>query len=174
MNKFVRSFSLLLAVAFLAGLFALSAEAAKKPVVPGGRNQLKGVDEGKVGDMLFNGTSRFRVISVEYPAAGPKGEKAGAGNKWIAIEVEVKNAHDFTSSYGGPNCKLQLVDADDQLFEKMRNVSKSDWKKFESPRRLLPAAGLKAFYIGEIAQDYKPVRLIYIVEPKVPVYRVNL
>ncbi len=113
------------------------------------------------------------MISVEYPEVGPKGEKPGKDEKWIVIETEVKNARKFTGSYGGVNCKLQLVDADDQLFEKVRHVNRNDWKKWESPRRLLPAAGLKACYVAQIPSDYNPVRLIYIVEPGVPVYRVN-
>ncbi len=168
------SVSLLLIALMMVGGLALSANAAKEKVIPGGQNQIKGVDQGKVGEWLFNGTSKVIVYSVKYPEAGPNGEKPGAGEKWIAIEIEVKNAHKFTSSYGGVNCKLSLVDKDDQLFEKVFNVSKTDWKKRESPRRLLPAAGLKALYVASIPTEFVPVRLIYFVEPGVPVYRVNL
>ena len=143
-----------------------------KKVIPGGQNQLIGT-EGKVGQQLFNGTSRFKIISVTFPTEITPGFTVNKDQRVIAIEAEVKNARKFTGSYGGVNCKLQLVDKDDQLFEKVYHVNRLDWKKRESPRRLLPAAGLKAFYIAKIPVEFNPVRLIYMVEPGVPVYRVN-
>ena len=174
MNK-NRVFALLVLVAFFfAGGLQMSSDAAKakKKVIEGGQNQLMGT-EGKVGKWLFNGTTKFLVKSVEYPEVGPMGQKPEAGKKWVAIEVEVKNAHKFTSAYGGSNCALQLVDADEKLFDRIFNVKRADWKR-EGAQRLLPAAGLKALYVGSVDSDYTPVRLIFGVEPKVPVFRVSI
>jgi hypothetical protein len=171
-NK-VLALLVLVAFFFVGGLqVTANAVKAKKKVVPGGQNQLMGT-EGKVGVWLFNGTTKFMVKNVAYPEVGPQGQKPEAGKKWVAIEVEVKNAHKFTSAYGGPNCALQLVDADEKLFERMFNVKRTDWKR-EGAQRLLPAAGLKALYVGSIDSDYAPVRLIFLPEPRVPVYRVSL
>ena len=164
---------ILVASLFMGGLqLAANAAKAKKKVIPGGQNQLMGT-EGKIGAWLFNGTTKLKIVSVSYPEVGPTGQKPEAGKKWIAIEVEVKNAHKYTSSYGGPNCGLQLVDKDDQLFDRMFNVKRSDWNR-DGARKLLPAAGLKALYVGSIDSDYTPVRLIFLPEPKVPVFRVKL
>ncbi|HTY13461.1 MAG TPA: hypothetical protein VMD02_04670 [Candidatus Omnitrophota bacterium] len=164
----------LLLVALVMVSVAVAATTVKKPVVPGGQNQLKGIDHGKVGEWLFNGTTKFIVNSVKYPEVGPKGEKPDAGKRWIAIEVEVKNAHKFTATYGGPWGKLQLVDKDDQLFDAVYHVSRTAWKTRESAKRLLPASGLKALYLAQIPEDFTPVRMIYIAETGAPVYRVDL
>jgi hypothetical protein len=176
MNK-NKIFALSILVAFFFVGLQVSSDAAKakakNKVIEGGQNQLVGT-EGKIGDWLFNGTSKLKVSSVSYPKEGTPGYKLDAGKKLIAIELEVKNAHKFTGSYGGVNCKLQLVDQDDQLFEAVYQVNRLDWKKRESPRRLLPAAGLKALYVAAIPEEFVPVRLIYFVEPGVPLYRVSL
>jgi hypothetical protein len=36
---------------------------------PGGANQVQGVSQGKVGDVLFDGKWRFQVLSVQTPAS---------------------------------------------------------------------------------------------------------
>ncbi|MBU0630787.1 MAG: hypothetical protein KKC80_07725 [Candidatus Margulisbacteria bacterium] len=164
---------LLLIVVVLVSL-QFKAEAEKKKIVPaGGRNQLQGL-QGKVGEWLANGTSKFKVISFEYPEAGPNGEKADKAKKYIAIEVELVNNQKFTTSYGGPNGSLNLVDKDEQLFSRVYNVSKSDWRKRESSRRLKPGESLNVFYLAIVPQEYTPIRVVYIPGAKLPVYRVNL
>ncbi|OGC12071.1 hypothetical protein A3K48_06325 [candidate division WOR-1 bacterium RIFOXYA12_FULL_52_29] len=171
--KIGKVWGLLLIAVVLVG-FQFNAEAEKKKIVPaGGRNQLQGL-QGKVGEWLANGTSKFKVISFEYPEAGPNGEKAGSGKKYIAIEVELVNNQKFTTSYGGPNGSLNLVDKDEQLFTTVYNVQKEDWRKREPSKRLLPGASLKVFYLAIVPQEYFPVRLVYVPGTKVPVYRINL
>jgi len=171
-----KNVSLILIALMLVGGLALDAGAAKKKEIPGGQNQLKGVDEGKVGAMLFNGVTRVCVNNFKYYDVDPNdpNNKPGAGERFIAIEVLYKNGDHFTKSYGGPNCKVQLVDKDGQLFEKMRNVKKSDWRKYEGAARVLPAASLKACYLGVIDKEYVPVRMIIITDPGKPVFRINL
>lgn len=170
--KIRKIWTLLLIGVVLVG-FQFKAVAEKKKVIPGGRNQLQGL-EGKVGQWLANGTSKLKVISFSYPDAGPNGEKADAGKKYVAIEVELVNNEKFTTAYGGPNGSLNLVDKDEQLFARVYNVQKDEWRKRESSKRLAPGESLKIFYLAIVPQDYSPVRIVFIPGGKAPVYRVNL
>ncbi|MFA5034586.1 MAG: hypothetical protein WC500_02265 [Candidatus Margulisiibacteriota bacterium] len=151
--------------------FQFKAEGAK--IIPGGQNELMGL-EGKVGQWLANGTSKFKVVSYSSPDAGPNGVKADPGKKYLAIEVEIVNNQKFTTSYGGAIGSLNLVDKDEQLFARVYNVQKDEWRKRESGKRLAPGESLKIFYLAIVPQDYAPVRIVYILGTKIPVYRVNL
>lgn len=103
-------------VLMLAGATAQGASKPKPKKPAGGANQVKGVTEGKVGDMLFDGHWRFQVKKVDPAAATyvltvPTAEEdyakyhdladyddashtftAKDGNTLIAVECYAKNA----------------------------------------------------------------------------------
>ena len=54
-------------VAKALGLVVIKRPGGYELVKPGGANQVQGVVQGKVGDTLFDGRWRFRVISVAMP-----------------------------------------------------------------------------------------------------------
>lgn len=54
------------AILLCSGAFGASKPKPKKPA--GGANQVKGVTEGKVGTLLFDGHWRFQVLAVNPPA----------------------------------------------------------------------------------------------------------
>ncbi len=155
----------------MAGMSIGAVSDKDKKIVPGGQNQIDGV-EGKAGEWVFNGTTKFMVTEIDTPEAGPNGEKAEAGKKWIMIKAEIKNAHDFTSTYGGPFQSIDLVDYDGNLVEGVKVVKATDWTKQEGGKRLLPAAGMKAVFAKRIEKDYNPIRLIFHAGAKEPVFRI--
>lgn len=144
----------------------------KKKVVAGGQMQLKGM-EGKIGDWLFNGTTKLKVTSVAYPDAGPKGEKPDEGKKWVVVSVELKNASDMNANYGGSVENLTLVDADGQTVVASRLYKKDNWDENEGDRMILPASGMKGVLFVAVPVDYKPIRLVYQHGSSDPVFRVT-
>ncbi len=155
----------------LPSLAAKAKVKAKKKVVAGGQMQLKGM-EGNIGDWLFNGSTKLKVTSVTTPEAGPKGEKPDEGKRWIVISVELKNATDQNSNYGGSAESLMLVDSDGQTIQVGRLLKKDNWDE-DQGGMILPAAGMKGVLVGQIALDYKPVRLVYQHGASEPVFRVS-
>jgi len=168
---------IILIACFLAAGFSLTASAAKKKVKPkkkvvaGGQMQLKGM-EGKIGDWLFNGTTRLKIASVAYPDAGPKGERPDEGKKWVVISVELKNASDMNSNYGGSAENLTLVDADGQTIAAGRLKQKANWDEDQGDM-ILPAAGMKGVIVAAVPTDYMPIRLVYQHGASDPVFRVS-
>jgi len=161
----------------LVGGLQLTSSAAKKKVKPnkkvaaGGQMQLKGM-EGKIGDWLFNGTTKLKVASVTYPDAGPKGEKPDEGKKWIVISVELKNATDMNSNYGGSAENLTLVDAEGNTNLIGRLKLAADWDQDQGDM-ILPAAGMKGVIVGAIPLTSNPIRLVYQHGASEPVFRVT-
>jgi len=161
----------------LVGGLQLTSSAAKKKVIPkkkvvaGGQMQLKGM-EGNIGDWLFNGTTKLKVTSVTYPDAGPKGEKPDEGKKWVVISVELKNATDMNSNYGGSAENLTLVDADGQTVTAGRLKQTANWDEDQGDM-ILPAAGMKGVIVAAVPVDYKPIRLVYQHGASEPVFRVS-
>jgi len=152
-----------------------AAKAKAKPktkVVAGGQMQLKGM-EGKVGDWLFNGTTRLRITNVTILDAGPKGEKADEGKKWVVISVELKNASDMNSNYGGSAENLTLVDTDGQTVSAGRLKQAANWDEVQGDM-ILPAAGMKGVIVAAVPVDYKPIRLVYQHGASDPVFRVSI
>ena len=143
----------------------------KKKVVAGGQMQLKGM-EGKIGDWLFNGTTKLRITSVATPDVGPKGEKPDEGMKWVVVSVELKNASDMNSNYGGSAENLTLVDADEQTIKAGRLKQSKNWDEDQGDM-ILPAAGMKGVIVVAVPVDYKPIRLVYQHGSSDPVFRVN-
>ncbi|OGC12070.1 hypothetical protein A3K48_06320 [candidate division WOR-1 bacterium RIFOXYA12_FULL_52_29] len=170
--KIGKVWGLLLIAIVLVG-FQFKADAEKKKIVPaGGRNQLQGF-EGRMGQWLANGTSKFKVISFSYPATGPNGEKANKGKKYVEIEVEVVNNQKNNGIYGGTRT-LNLVDKDGQIFDRVYSVPIDDWRRRAAPKRLKPGENVKLSYLAIVPEKYFPVRLVFVPGVDVPVYRVRL
>ena len=178
MNKSKWLLAIILIAGLMVGGMQLTSSAAKakaKPkseVVAGGQNQLKGM-EGSVGDWLFNGTTKLKVVSVAYPEAGPKGEKPEEGKKWVVVSVELKNASDMNANYGGSVENLTLVDADGQTIIANRLYKKDNWDETQGDNMILPASGMKGVLFVGVPVDYKPIRLVYQHGASDPVFRVN-
>jgi hypothetical protein len=177
MNRSKWFLIIILIPCFLVGGMQLTSSAAKKKLKPnkkvaaGGQMQLKGM-EGKIGDWLFNGTTKLKVTGVTYPDAGPKGEKPDEGKKWVVIAVELKNGSDMNSNYGGSAENLTLVDADGQTVSAGRLKQSANWDEDQGDM-ILPAAGMKGVIVAAVPTDYKPIRLVYQHGASDPVFRVN-
>lgn len=81
----------------------------------GGANQQEGV-EGKIGEWLFNGVWRFRVLSVEKASAD-------VGEGWVA-KVEIRNGSKFNgySPAGTGGEGISLVTEDGASFAAASNA----------------------------------------------------
>jgi hypothetical protein len=131
----------------LAGGMVELTSAARSTGAAGGANQQEGL-EGKLGDWLFNGVWRFRVISVEK--APPS-----LGEGWAA-KVEIRNGSKFGGySPGGTGWQgLSLVTEDGNSLG-----AASDAVDLQSQGLAQGAANAQTvFFATESAS--KPVRII--------------
>lgn len=165
----------LLTVSLILGA-GLAADAAKKPakkkVVEGGQNQLKGLS-GKMGEWLFNGATRFELESVSVVDAGPNDVRPNSeGKKFLVAAIQIKNANPDSMWYGEGHI-LTFVDKDDQSIQANRLVRANNWDEMPAGH-LLPASGMKGVYFVEIDPTFVPVRCVYEVRSGEKVFRVAL
>ena len=168
----IRRVGLLFLVLILALSVGVTAASAKKPMIAGGKNQREGTS-GTVGEWLFNGTTRFKVYSVAYPATDPKGVAPSQGKTWMLISLEVRNAQDLNSNYGGNVGTLTVFDNDGMSTVAGHLVKATDWEE-DLGGMIAKAAGFKGVCVAEIDSAFKAVRLIYELPSNAPVFRVSL
>jgi|GEM_PF-2186974 len=181
MNK-IKLTALISTVAFLfviglpmaskAAAIKTTKKAATKKTTEGGQMQLKGY-EGRIGDWLFNGFTRFKVTSVTFPSTGPRGEMPEEGKRWVLIAVELKNATGGTKVYGDGQHAITLVDKEGNTIQETYMVKKDNWNETDDGRDLLPAAGMKGIYAIAVPNNFIPVRLVFDPYGGEKVFRVN-
>ncbi len=143
----VLAFATLLA---LAG--AVQVAAAPTPV-PGGANQLNAIS-GKVGDTLWNGVLRFKVVEVRdaTPADHPESVVPLASQKVMVVTAIIRNG---TTSSWGELVSYTLADKDDISFEIPGH--------FFTPVSLTiqQGASVKQTALFPVDKSYVPTKLIF-------------
>lgn len=123
-------------------------------IARGGANQQDGV-EGKMGEWLFNGIWRFRVLSVE------KADPAKEGAGWLA-RVEIRNGSKFSGySPGGTGWQgMSLVTEDGQSVQAGSNAL-----PLSDPGLAQGASNAQSIYFATESAS-KPDRLILRFDPR--------
>lgn len=138
-----------LALAFMSGAVA---SAAPSPA-PGGANQVNAIS-GKLGDTLWNGVLRFKLVEVREATAAdhPESVVPTAGQKVMVVTAIIRNG---TPSSWGELVSYTLADKDDISFEIPGH--------FFTPVALniQQGASVKQTAVFPIDKNYVPVKLIF-------------
>lgn len=142
---------LLLAVTF--ALVSTAAEAASPTPVQGGANQVSAIS-GKIGDTLWNGVLRLKVVEVRdaTPADHPESVGPLPSQKVMVVTAIVRNG---TAATWGELVSYTLADKDDISFEIPGH--------FFTPVALTiqQGAAVKQTELFPVDKTYMPVKLIF-------------
>ncbi|HME80983.1 MAG TPA: hypothetical protein VKF82_02790 [Candidatus Eremiobacteraceae bacterium] len=105
----------ILAFSALLALVGTASVCAAPTPAPGGANQVDAIS-GKVGDTLWNGVLRFKVVEVRdaTPADHPESVVPGPTQKVMVVTAIIRNG---TPSSWGELVSYTLADKDDISFE---------------------------------------------------------
>ncbi len=153
--------------------------------MPGGANQVNGL-QGKLGDVVFDGTWRFQVTGVteadryqeRYTAISPLEQKPGDNQKLILVDIVVKNGanekkyllmrdipENLTALAGADGSSVKVATYDMRTGSGQHFGGGGDW---DSTPDMLPGSQAKLTAIFRAPQDFKPKDLIFTLnyEPK--------
>lgn len=150
---------------------ASSAAPPQAPTAPGGANQIVAL-EGCLGDTLFNGIWRVRVVSLEPVKSGDLDARPG----W-AVNLEMRNgAHKTVSMLGtgfvdGTGSEASLVLPDGTTLENVQDDFLRAWSK-EVIQGGVNRFTLRYFFPRGTsdAQVVRPGKFILQIDPKLPDY----
>lgn len=144
----------------------------------GGANQVQGL-QGKMGDMLFDGTWRFQVNRVteadkyqeRYTATNPLEQKPGDNQKMILVDITVKNGanekkfllmrdipENLTALAGADGSSVKVTTYDMRTGSGKHFGGGGDW---DSTPDMLPGSQAKLTAIFLAPKDFKPKDLIF-------------
>lgn len=140
---------------FFITVFALSLPAgsfASPTPAPGGANQVNGIS-GKLGDTVFNGVVRVKVVELRDAAAGdhPETILPSDTQRVMLINVIVRNGlhREF-----GEILSYTLADKDDVTF-----LIPDHWLT-PNPLAIQQAGSARQTGLFPVAKDFQPVKLI--------------
>lgn len=143
----------------------------------GGGTQIEGVN-GKIGDDLFNGTYRLKVLKVvrgdSYKRQFSHGDDiippGGSGDDVVAVVIRLKNGTQKTKGVMVLGNPADITDEDSHAYEQWYN---------DSPARnvdLLPGAAVDLALTYHVPKNAVLKDLVYTVDalPHTPAFRVSL
>ena len=143
-----------LRIVVLALLFAVLVPAASPAApIPGGANQVNAIS-GKLGDTLWNGVLRFKVVEVRdaTPADHPESVVPLPNQKVLVVTALLRNG---TSSDWGELVSYTLADQNDVVFEIPGHLFTP------VALHIAPAAAVRQTALVPIDKTFVPVKLIF-------------
>ncbi|MBS1716812.1 MAG: hypothetical protein JSS72_03670 [Armatimonadetes bacterium] len=140
-------------------------------VAAGGANEVKGRFTGKIGDDLFTGDWRFKVLSVQEAGQynhvfgdAERVEPKGPGNKLVIVRCQLRNGHrvpedmHFTNSFAS-NSHSALTDTDSHTYP----IYDYDvhYTHYKWAAEVLPGATIDFALVFEVPGSAKPRDLVY-------------
>lgn len=142
-----------LALAVSLAFVATAAAAAVPPPTPGGANEVSAIS-GKLGDTLWNGVLRFKLVEVRdaTPADHPESVGPLPNQKVMVVTAIIRNG---TPATWGELVSYTLADKDDISFEIPGH--------FFTPVALTiqQGAAVKQTALFPVDKTYVPVKLIF-------------
>ncbi len=147
---------------------------------PGGANQVQGVLQGKVGDLLFDGQWRFRVVSVQTPDTyttktpgidlrgissirydeNTRLLRAAPGNKLVVVQCRMSNGQKTPQTFwlGHNDVKNALTDAQGESYSPLGYDLEGAPSQSKS---LLPGAGVSFPIFFSVPEETQIQDLIF-------------
>jgi hypothetical protein len=157
------------AVALCAALFVPTSALTAPTPIPGGANQVKGV-QGKIGETLWNGKVRLKIDTVREETAAeaanaPVGFGLNPDQKFILIEGIVRNGTTETITF---RPAYKLADKDDII---QSNGGPPTCCQTDT---IAQGAAGKLVYRMPVPKDFVPVKLLVETGGLGPAFRITL